>query len=153
MATSDAIWTMIITHLETQMKTITGVSEFEIINPARGQSTKNDWLGFGYLLSTQTPRYAIAQDLYPTMILTVRVGIVVSDSKKDEHENQVALARCRLGDWYDTWFSTNGWYTDLNPHADSVGSVSKSQGAVQIANNINQSTMVYIDIPFSINRS
>lgn len=148
---TDTVVTNIMSHLDTQLNTITGVNEFIQIDPARlaaGGKTKADWVAFAYQTGIGLNKLASAEDYYQRVWVRLRVGIFLGDSEKDEHETQISLAWNRLYDWYSTWYAQDLLQTAVS----NVEALQPANfGRATISNNPMRS-IAYFDIDISIVR-
>ena len=149
MATETAI-TNITDHFKVQLATITGVNPpVLVIDPTTDTTTKMDWVGFVYDVNWKPGRYACNNHTYPLITITFRVGIAIGDSQRDQHNTQKFIAYARLIDWLDGWIIADTWSTIVG--VDNVSSNEIRPGTSRISQQPLRS-MVYIDIPFTIER-
>ena len=148
--TSEDIRDNILNHLDTQISSITGVQTFLNIDPTTYAVTeKMDWLGFAYVVSRQRGKYVLCLDHLPDLILNIRLGIGIGDTKKDEHRNQLELACDRLGDWFDTWYANSTWQSIVG--VTSIGTLKEIRNTAKISSQPLRS-MAYIDVPMLADR-
>ena len=154
MKTLNEIWTLVKEHIEIQLLTLTGINSFQIMNPSRGGSEVYDGVSYLHQVKVEKSKWMMGGDRYPSFIMEIEVGILISDAKKDAHDDRVTVANGVLIEWFDKWVNTRPYYASWNPYIDMVGYSKHTRGITAFSNGVNGElrTSVWIKIPLSGDR-
>lgn len=136
-------------HIETQLEAITNVNEFVTGDPSRDISDNLDWVAFMYQYRWGlSPHYSIAGVNTPNYRIVKRIGIVVTDTKRDEHESAVIEASVALFNWFWSWYQNKTYKTVSNAiNVEATNILTQSQ---RLPTMTGLRTAVFMEIPFDI---